>query len=44
MVFSRIADEQLHARLEVVAGFFLVACALTPLAAFLVHHYRRRSR
>ncbi len=41
MDFSRIANEHLHVRLEVVATLFLVACALPPLAAFLAH---RRSR
>jgi hypothetical protein len=44
MDFSRIANEQIHVRLEVVAAFFLLACALTPLIAFLVHHYRRRGK
>ena len=42
MDFSQIADEQLHIRLEVVAALFLLACVLTPLAAFLAHQYRRR--
>jgi hypothetical protein len=44
MDFSRIANEYLHVRLEAVAGLFLVACALPPLAAFLVHHSRRGSK
>jgi hypothetical protein len=42
MDFSRTADEHLHVRLEVVAALFLLACVLTPVAAFLVHQYRRR--
>jgi hypothetical protein len=42
MDFSLIADEHLHGRLEVVAALFLVACALAPAAAFLIHWYRRR--
>ena len=42
MDFSRLADEHLHLRLESVAALFLLACALTPLAAFLVHHAQRR--
>lgn len=37
MDFSRIADEQLHVRLESVAALFLFACALAPLAAYLIH-------
>lgn len=44
MDFSRLAEEYLHARLEVVAGAFLLACALTIAAAFLVHRYGRRPR
>ncbi len=44
MDFSRIADEFLNGRLEVVATFFLLAFALTPLAAFLVHRYGRRRK
>jgi hypothetical protein len=42
MDFSRIADEHLHIGLEAVATLFLLACVLTPLAAFLVHRYGRR--
>ncbi len=42
MDFSRIAEEFLHTRLEVVAGTFLVACVLTVAAAFLMHRYGRR--
>jgi hypothetical protein len=41
MDFSQIADQSLHARLELVAALFLLACLLTPVAAFLVH---RRGR
>ncbi len=44
MDFSRIADQHLHGRLELVATLFLMACALTPLAAFLVHRYGRRRK
>ena len=44
MDFSLIANEHLHVRLEAVAAFFLVACALPPLIAFLIHHLRRRSK
>ena len=44
MDFSRIAEENLHVRLEVVATFFLVACVLTPLAAFLCHLYQRNRK
>jgi len=42
MDFSRIANEHLHVRLEAVAAAFLIACVLTPLAAFLFHHLGRR--
>jgi predicted Zn finger-like uncharacterized protein len=42
MDFSRIANEHLHVRLEVVAGLFLLACAITPMAAFLFYCYQRR--
>ncbi len=42
MDFSRLADEHLHLRLESVAAIFLLACVLTPLAAFLVDHVQRR--
>jgi hypothetical protein len=42
MDFSRIAEENLHVRVELVAAFFLIACMLTPLAAFFIHEYRRR--
>jgi hypothetical protein len=44
MDFSRIANEHLHVRLEVVAGLFLIVCALTPLTAFLIHRNRRRRK
>jgi hypothetical protein len=44
MDFSRIANEHLHVRLEVVAATFLLACALTPLAAFVFHYGGRRRR
>ncbi|MGP0062767.1 MAG: hypothetical protein ACLQGP_04075 [Isosphaeraceae bacterium] len=43
MDFSLIANEHLHVRLETVAAFFLVACALPPVVAFLVRLYRRRT-
>jgi hypothetical protein len=39
MDFSRIAEENLHVRLELVAAIFLLLCVLTPLAAFLFHLY-----
>jgi len=42
MDFSRIADEHLHVRLEVVAVLFLIACALPVLGAFLAHRCLRR--
>ena len=42
MDFDLIARDDLHCRLETVAGLFLVACALTPVAAFLGHRYARR--
>jgi hypothetical protein len=41
MDFSRIAAEHLHCDLEKVAALFLLACALPPVAAFLIHRYRR---
>jgi hypothetical protein len=41
MDLSRIAEEYLHIRLEVVAVCFLVACALPPVAAFLADFFRR---
>jgi hypothetical protein len=44
MDFSRIANEHLHVRLEVVAAMFLLACALTPLAAFVFHYCRWRRK
>ena len=44
MDFSRIAEENVHVRVELVAALFLIACALTPLAAFLFHEYRRRRK
>jgi hypothetical protein len=44
MDFSRIADQHMQGRLEVIAALFLMACALTPLAAFLVHRYGRRRK
>jgi hypothetical protein len=36
MDFTRVADAYLHGRLDVVAALFLLACTLTPLAAFLL--------
>ena len=44
MDFSRIANEHLHVRLETVAALFLLACAVTPLAVFLVHRYGHRRK
>ncbi len=41
MDFDRIA-RTLHWPLERVAGVFLVACILTPVAAYLVHRYVNR--
>jgi hypothetical protein len=43
MDLSRIAAEHLHCDVEKVAALLLIACALPPLAAFLVHRYRGRS-
>ena len=40
MDFSRLADEHLHMSLQSVAVLFLLACLLTPPAAFLVHRAR----
>jgi hypothetical protein len=44
MDFSVIANEYLRWPLQSVAGLFLFACILTPVAAFLVHRYGRRRR
>jgi hypothetical protein len=44
MDFSRIAEEYLHVRLEVVAASFLLACAMTVLVPFLAHRYGRRRK
>jgi hypothetical protein len=44
MDFSRIADEHLHGHLEVVAAFFLLACTLTPVFAFLMCWLKRRRK
>ncbi len=44
MNFSRIANEYLHVRVEIVAAFFLAACMLPPLEAFLVHRHGRFSK
>ena len=44
MDFSRIANQHMHVPLEAVAAFFLLACVLTPLAAFLTDQYRRRGK
>lgn len=42
MDFSQIAEQQLHVRLETVAGVFLLACVAAVAAAFLSHHLARR--
>jgi hypothetical protein len=44
MDLSRVATEYLHLNLETVAAMFLVGCALTPVAAFLIHRFRRRRK
>jgi DNA-directed RNA polymerase subunit RPC12/RpoP len=44
MDFERIATENLHWPLQNIAALFLIACVLTPAAAFLVHRYGNRSR
>jgi preprotein translocase subunit Sss1 len=44
MDFDLIAHENLHCSVQSVAGLFLLACVLTPVAAFLVHRYGNRPR
>jgi hypothetical protein len=39
MDFDLIANDSLHWPIQNVAGLFLLACALTPVAAFLAHRY-----
>lgn len=42
MDFSRIAEDHLHVRLEVVAGLFLLICVVPMFVAFLAHRFGRR--
>ena len=44
MDFDLIARDNLHWSLPSVAGLFLVACLLTPIATFLAHRYGDRLR
>jgi hypothetical protein len=44
MDFDKIANEYLQWPMENVAGLFLFACALTPVAVFLSHRYGNRPR
>ena len=44
MDFSRIANEFLGGRVQVVAALFLVACVLTPVVAFLIQRFWRRPK
>jgi hypothetical protein len=44
MDFSRVAEEYLQPRLEVVVAAIVLACALPLLAAFLFHRHGRRRR
>jgi hypothetical protein len=44
MDFDLIAGDYLHWPLQGVAGLFLLACAVTPVAALLAHRYGRRPR
>jgi hypothetical protein len=44
MDFDKIANEYLQWPMESVAGLFLLACALTVVAAFLTHRYGNRPR
>lgn len=42
MDFDVIASDYLHCSLQTVAALYLLACVLTPAAAFLVHRYGSR--
>ncbi len=44
MDLDAIADEYLHWPLERVAGLYLLACILTPVAAFLAYRFGNRAR